>query len=52
MNIVDKRDKKAHSKLNNKLESINEVTLTGAISYRHTSQTPCEIRPGPLDFLE
>ena len=52
MNIVDKRDKKADRKLIKKLESINEVALTGTISYRHTSHTPCEIRPGPLASLE
>ena len=52
MNIVDKRDSKAHSKLSNKLDSINEVTLTGVMSLQHTRQPACEIRPGPLVSIE
>ena len=52
MNIIDKRDFKARSKLTNKLDSINEVILTGVISYLHTRQSACEIRPGPLVSLE
>ena len=52
MNIIEKRDFKAHSKLINKLDSINEVILTGVISYLHTGQSACEIQPGPLVSLE
>ena len=52
MNIVDKRDFKAHGKLINKLDLINEVTLNGVISYPHIKQPVCEIRPSPLVSIE
>ena len=52
MYIIDKRNSKAHSKLINKLNSINEMTPMNEMSFLNPRQPACKIRPSPLASLE
>ena len=52
MYIIDKRNSKAHNKLINKLNSINEMTPMNEMSFLNPRQPACKIRPSPLASLE
>ena len=52
MYITDKRNSKAHNKLINKLNSINEMTPMNELSFLNPRQPACKIQPSPLASLE